>query len=139
MWTSAPGPAGAFLFRSLPFLTYTLAAGNSTITIMSTTKQIVSVDAFTSRVELTQGHWTTISTDDLTLVDSYGWCLHRTRGKLYAKSSRGGRTIYLHRLIMGVVDHPGVLVDHRDSAGLNNVRLNLRLPSPQQNSRNSAG
>src|SRR4051794_16550025 len=106
---------------------------------MSAMRRIVSVDALTSRVELTQGYWTTVSTDDLKLVGSYRWCLHRTRGKLYAKSSRSASTIYLHRLILGVLGKRGVLVDHRDGDGLNNVRLNLRLASAQQNSRNSAG
>jgi hypothetical protein len=91
-------------------------------------------------IPLTQGKVTIIDDGDDALVSGHRWCARRTkcgdgnRVKWYAVSSRGGRTIYMHRLLMG---EPASEVDHRDGDGLNNQRTNLRLASRQQNQVNS--
>jgi hypothetical protein len=45
------------------------------------------------------------------------------------------RTLYLHRLILGV-NHPKLVVDHIDGNPLNNSRENLRVCTSRENSRN---
>lgn len=45
------------------------------------------------------------------------------------------KTVYMHRVILGVSD--GVKVDHRDRDGLNNRHSNLRLATVSQNNTNS--
>lgn len=49
-------------------------------------------------------------------------------------SSADGRTLYLHRVIMG---NPVCLVDHIDRDIRNNQRSNLRLATNAENTRNS--
>lgn len=59
-------------------------------------------------------------------------------GVVYAKTYVKGKTVLLHRLIMGIVDSPrSVLVDHIDHDGLNNTKANLRITNDSGNSRNS--
>jgi hypothetical protein len=59
-------------------------------------------------------------------------------GVVYAKTYVKGKTVLLHRLIMGVVDSPrSVLVDHIDHNGLNNTKANLRVTNDEGNNRNS--
>jgi hypothetical protein len=57
---------------------------------------------------------------------SSGWYLHSNG---YAAARRGGKIVYMHRLILGYgPDDPHI--DHRDGNKLNNRRSNLR-PGPQ--------
>lgn len=46
------------------------------------------------------------------------------------------RSIYMHRLILNIVDEPKTLCDHADGSRLNNQRNNLRSCSASQNSCN---
>ncbi len=52
-------------------------------------------------------------------------------GLWYVTAWSEGRTIYLHREIVGA--EPGVEVDHRDGDGLNNRRANLRVTTHRLN------
>lgn len=67
---------------------------------------------------------------DFDLVISFCW---RKNEKGYIVSSKNGKTIYLHLLIMGF---PKKQVDHIDRNKSNNRRENLRLCEPYQNSAN---
>jgi hypothetical protein len=62
-------------------------------------------------------------------LDSYRWRFGYGRnGTVYARTKKNGKTILLHRLIMGLTDASRVImVDHIDHDGLNNSRDNLRL------------
>lgn len=77
----------------------------------------------------------------LTIVDDadyakWAWCNFSLKradgGNYYAATTYRGRTVELHRLIMGVTD-PAVIVDHVDGFGLNNRRYNLTLTDHQGN------
>lgn len=60
------------------------------------------------------------------------------RKTTYAYSHKNGKTVYLHRFIMGCVNSPrSVFVDHIDHNGLNNSRTNLRTTDNRGNQRNS--
>lgn len=48
------------------------------------------------------------------------------RNTIYVTTSKNGKEIKLHRIIMGLVDAPrSVMVDHIDGNGLNNSRDNF--------------
>lgn len=77
--------------------------------------------------------------DDYRTLDlgSYKW--HSITGRtgiIYAKASNKRKTIYLHRLIMGVTKRSDI-IDHIDHNGLHNYRTNLRATNNLGNRRNS--
>jgi hypothetical protein len=68
----------------------------------------------------------------------YKWYPIIGRTTTYAMSKKNRKTIYLHRLILGLENAPrSVFVDHRDHNGLNNSRTNLRVTDNRGNQRNS--
>ena len=83
----------------------------------------------------------TVDEDDYRVLDlgSYKW--HRLIGRhttYVAATDKNRKIVYLHRLIMGLVDAPrSVYVDHIDGNGLNNSRTNLRVTDNRGNQRNS--
>lgn len=76
-----------------------------------------------------------VDDEDYELIHLSRWCLDR---KGYATARVGGRTVRMHRVIMGVTD-PRVQVDHIDRDPLNNTRANLRLANNAENHQNVAG
>lgn len=90
----------------------------------------------TVTIPLTKGMSTVIDASDAHLVAGSKWRASQAGRKWYAATTRGGRTVYLHRLLMGSPE--GVLIDHRDNDGLNNRRANLRLANKSLNGANSA-
>jgi hypothetical protein len=90
-------------------------------------------------IPLTQGKVARVDDADYELVAGHSWWAlqGRTAGneRWYAVTQVKRRTIYMHRLILGLTD-PEVEVDHIDHDGLNNQRANLRLCSQFQNNGN---
>lgn len=61
------------------------------------------------------------------------WSLRRAEaGNYYAATTDKGRTVEMHRLVLGIED-PSVYVDHLDGFGLNNRRYNLLPGTPEAN------
>lgn len=86
----------------------------------------------TREIPLTKGFVALVDDADYERVNSFKWrALIRPTGMVYAHCWRIG---YMHRLVIGA--KAGELVDHRDGDGLRNVRANLRLCTPSQNSMN---
>lgn len=75
------------------------------------------------------GNFALIDEADLALVEQYAWREFR-----YAVAHGDGRTVYMHRLIMG--EPAGLQVDHINHDKLDNRRANLRLASHGQNLQN---
>ena len=83
-------------------------------------------------IRLTNGETTIVDDDDYDRVSKYTWYCVRSHNLSYAV----GRTVSLHRLIMGA--KKGEIVDHCNrSLTLDNQRYNLRLCTPAQNRQNS--
>jgi hypothetical protein len=72
--------------------------------------------------------------EDHELISGFNWFLHPD-GYVFTKVN--GRIIYIHRLIMGVLNNPAVEVDHRYHDKLDNQKVHLRICSPSQNRQNS--
>lgn len=72
---------------------------------------------------------------DLELIGRYKW--HRLIGRnttYVTAADKNGKTVYLHRLIMGLMDAGrSVFIDHIDGNGLNNSRTNLRVTDNRGN------
>jgi hypothetical protein len=83
------------------------------------------------------GYTVLIDEADLELVGGYRWRAMKSKsGKVYAYTVVGGKTVGLHRLILGT--DSGLDTDHRDGNPLNNRRSNLRPATHSQNMANKA-
>ena len=71
--------------------------------------------------------------EDSELVCQYNWNLHN---KGYAVTSINGKTILMHRLILGITD-TSIQVDHKHHNKLDNRRQMLRTCTRSENRRNS--
>jgi hypothetical protein len=91
----------------------------------------------TYTVPLSRGSAAIIDAVDLPLVRGHNWTLSTAKDRPdYAVWRPNGRTVYLHRLILGAGE--GEFVDHLDRDGLNCRRSNLRRSTPQGNMANVA-
>lgn len=102
-------------------------------------------------INLTQGKAAIIDDEDLARVSLFKWHFNikksRRANTRQGYAQRGhyirlglkqytNKTIYLHRFILGVLDHPQVIVDHLNGDTLDNRKCNLRITTPQINARN---
>lgn len=67
------------------------------------------------------------------LICTYRWHIH---SKGYVVTTRKGKPLLMHRLIMGVVDRK-IQVDHKHHNKIDNRRENLRICTQSENRRNS--
>lgn len=77
-----------------------------------------------------------VDEDDYERVVAHNWQVTTRNGKSYAvhhfatwptpRSGPRSKYVYMQRFIMGVVDDPGVEVDHKNGNGLDNRKQNLR-------------
>jgi hypothetical protein len=86
------------------------------------------------RIPLTQGKFACVDPQDYPALARYKWCAANQGNSWYAVRTDGKCQVRMHRVIMDAP--PGLVVDHIDHDGLNNVRRKLRLCTPQQNARN---
>lgn len=82
--------------------------------------------------------WCYFDDKDAGIVKSMTWHLRHKNGIFYAgtnynwnSAKRSGRTITMHRMIMG--PNNNLHVDHKNGNGLDNRRMNLRLCNRSQN------
>jgi hypothetical protein len=90
------------------------------------------------RIKLTKGYFALVDNKYYERVIAAGpWQALETHGKVYAyHKSRQGRSMLMHRFILGVLDLPKIKIDHKDGCGLNNRRNNLRKSTHAQNQQN---
>lgn len=72
--------------------------------------------------------------EDQELINCFKWSLH---SKGYAVTIVAGKSVLMHRLIMGVLDKPEVEVDHIFHNRLDNRRSKIRACSHSENRRNA--
>lgn len=75
------------------------------------------------------------------LLTEYQWHVHNGGANNYVrgyskKLGRNSGLVYLHRLIMGVVDNPKAEIDHINGNALDNRLCNLRVCSRSENNIN---
>lgn len=82
-----------------------------------------------------KGLFAMVDESDFATLSEFKWCAARIGKTHYAVAKIGGKTRYMHRLIMG--SPKSRVVDHMDRDGLNNQRSNLRIATTSQNIINS--
>jgi hypothetical protein len=94
------------------------------------------------KVELSQGYFAIVDDEDFKLVTKYKWYVQKRHRSMYAyhrvskKNANGKRDVLImHRLILGLTDK-NFQVDHINNNGLDNRKINLRICSQSENSRN---
>jgi len=79
------------------------------------------------------GNYTIIDTEDYHKIKEYHWG-ERIHG--YVAGCKNKKRIYLHRLILDVVNTPDVSIDHINGNKLDNRKCNLRVCAHSQNTKN---
>lgn len=92
-------------------------------------------------IPLSKGRHAIIDNESFDIVCKYRWHANEFRKgqfRAVAATSRknGRKSIYMHRLLMGITDS-SIQVDHIDGDMLNNVLSNLRVATNQQNKYNT--
>lgn len=85
---------------------------------------------------LSKGYQAVIDSDDVARTNSKWSAQVFKNGKVYAFRKIKKRTVYLHRVILGIVDYPEYEGDHVNGNGLDNRRKNLRITTRSMNSKN---
>lgn len=93
------------------------------------------------QITLTQGKVALVDDEDYDYLSQWKWQALKQRNNWYAVrneyiSADKYKMIRMHRVIMKITD-PKVLIDHRDTYSLNNMKSNLRVCSNAENCRNS--
>ena len=78
------------------------------------------------QIPLTQGMIAVIDTNKFDLISNYKWHVAKSRENYYAATKINGKTIKMHRILMGVTDSK-VIVDHINHNGLDKRVSNLRI------------
>lgn len=95
-------------------------------------------------IALTRGKVALVDDEEYEFLNQWKWFAREDKNNFYAirnehttlqKSVYQTKTIYMHRLILGI-ENPKILVDHKDHNGLNNQKSNIRTSTNQQNSCN---
>lgn len=82
--------------------------------------------------------WAVVDAADLDWLNQWRWCL-LTKGYVGRRGSEGeGKTVRLHRQILGLVHLDGLQGDHINGDKLDNRRSNLRIVTNAQNMQNSS-
>ena len=69
--------------------------------------------------------WSMVDDDDYEKLSQFNWSILRKKHTNYATSKN--RTIFMHRLIMGLEYGDKRVINHIDGNGLNNQRANLEI------------
>lgn len=88
------------------------------------------------KIPLTQGKFALVDDEDYEWLNQWKWFAHNRRGYYYAARTENGKTISMHREILGLKHGNKQDSDHINHNTLDNCRLNLRICSRTQNTMN---
>jgi len=90
-------------------------------------------------IQLTQGKSTIVDDEDYELLMQFNWCAFNQRGKWYVgkRPTKYSPHRYMHRFLLELKDSK-IHADHIDGDGLNNQKINLRICTHSQNSKNKS-
>lgn len=92
----------------------------------------------TKLISLTRGYTALVDDSDYEKLKTYKWSAGGPKGYLSAQRAQNGKTIRMHRQILGLLDAPSnVFVDHRNGDTLDNRRSNLRACDNRLNQGNA--
>lgn len=79
-----------------------------------------------------------VDDEDFERVNQFRWSIAKTwNGLNYAvRAGSGGKTIYMHRFILGIENSKLPIVDHINGNGLNNCKMNIRISNYAENANN---
>ena len=86
------------------------------------------------KIPLTQNRFARVDPEDYAALARYKWSAARQGRTVYAVRSENGVQIRMHRVIMKAPK--GLVCDHIDHDGSNNIKRNLRLCTKRQNGKN---
>jgi len=87
-------------------------------------------------IPLSQGKCAVVDDNNYDSLSKYKWCAVKIRNTFYAIRKENGKSIYMHREIMGLSFNSLKQVDHINHNGLDNKLLNLRKCTSKQNQYN---
>lgn len=87
-------------------------------------------------IRLKEGKVILLDDEDYDLLSRYKWHACKSKHTYYAERKVGGKTVLMHRQILGLQYKDGKITDHIDGNGLNNQRSNIRCCSMKENNRN---
>jgi len=89
-------------------------------------------------IELTQGKVVTVDAEDFEKLFKFTWQFNGNGGCSYAMVRKiKGRSMLMHRFLMGLKEGDPRHVDHINGNGLDNRKKNLRICTKAENMRNS--
>lgn len=91
-------------------------------------------------IPLTQGQVAKVSPHRFEELNQYRWWTLKRRGHatFYAATTlKGGRKMYMHRMVLGLAFGDKRMADHINRDGLDNRDSNLRFATPSQNCHNA--
>lgn len=86
-------------------------------------------------INLTQGKVALVDDSDFEWLNQWTWTALMYKNVWRARRSERRKTIYMHRVILGLTDK-NIFCDHKDHNGLNNQRDNLRVATSSDNNSN---
>jgi hypothetical protein len=97
-------------------------------------RRLIDLGDDTLAVPLTDGYTALIDAADRDLIEPFNWTARvGPKGRVYVFRKDHRKTIYLHRVVMGLKKGDKREVDHVNSDPLDNRRANLRIATRRQN------
>lgn len=86
-------------------------------------------------IPLTNGGFSQVDDELFDWLSEYNWWSIKCKNSHYAYTWMNGKNIPMHRFIFGKIPK-GLVIDHKDTDGLNNQNNNLRYATKSQNAAN---
>jgi hypothetical protein len=89
------------------------------------------------QIPLSRGLFALVDDEDYEFLAQFKWNAFGRQSHVYASGRVGGKTVFMHRLILGITESK-VVCDHINGCGTDNRRCNIRPCSHAENMRNQS-